>query len=138
MSIALTETEREVLTLTAEHPEDLEHIYQQLHKPTKPIALAEAADALRSLVDRGLLAPGDGPSDPAVPGPDDPSRFWKARFAMTPEGRAAWASSRATHGEPKPVSLFGIWKDIGLDLSREAIDELRREMWGNFPRDEPK
>lgn len=32
----------------------------------------------------------------------------------------------------KPLkSLEGMWKDV--DISREDIDEARREMWGNFP-----
>lgn len=31
-------------------------------------------------------------------------------------------------------SLHGIW--AGVDVSAEDIDEARREMWGNFPRED--
>lgn len=33
-------------------------------------------------------------------------------------------------------SLYGLWKDMGVDISEEDIDEARREMWGNFPRED--
>ena len=32
------------------------------------------------------------------------------------------------------TSLRGVWK--GTDISEEDIEEARREMWGNFPRDD--
>ena len=31
-------------------------------------------------------------------------------------------------------SLLGLWE--GVDVSAEDIDEARREMWGNFPRED--
>jgi hypothetical protein len=31
-------------------------------------------------------------------------------------------------------SLLGIWE--GISVSAEEIDEARREMWGNFPRED--
>lgn len=31
-------------------------------------------------------------------------------------------------------SLKGLWKNV--DITAEDIDEARREMWGNFPREE--
>ncbi len=38
---------------------------------------------------------------------------------------------------PKPLrSLYGLWQDAGLNLSAEEIDEARREMWRNFPRED--
>jgi hypothetical protein len=42
------------------------------------------------------------------------------------------ASSQDT--EPLP-SLYGLWADLQVDVSVEDIDEARREMWGNFPRE---
>jgi hypothetical protein len=33
-------------------------------------------------------------------------------------------------------SLKGLWADLGLDISREDIAEVRREMWGGFPRED--
>ncbi|MBE2269989.1 MAG: hypothetical protein IAE80_17255 [Anaerolinea sp.] len=31
-------------------------------------------------------------------------------------------------------SLYGLWE--GVEVSAEDIDEARREMWGNFPRED--
>ncbi len=30
----------------------------------------------------------------------------------------------------------GLWADLNIDLSAEDIDEARREMWKNFPRND--
>ncbi|MGD1073522.1 MAG: hypothetical protein ABSB15_25705 [Bryobacteraceae bacterium] len=30
----------------------------------------------------------------------------------------------------------GLWADLGIDLTAADIDEARREMWKNFPRDD--
>ncbi len=44
---------------------------------------------------------------------------------------------RHAEGDPQPLkSLYGLWKDFGIDLSSKDIDEVRGEMWGNFPRDD--
>lgn len=43
------------------------------------------------------------------------------------------------HGaEPKRPrkSGRGLWADLGVSLSAEDIDEARKEMWGNFPRND--
>lgn len=32
-------------------------------------------------------------------------------------------------------SMRGLFADLGVTISEEDIDEARREMWGNFPRD---
>jgi hypothetical protein len=31
-------------------------------------------------------------------------------------------------------SLKGLWADLGVEISPEDIAEVRREMWGGFPR----
>jgi hypothetical protein len=37
----------------------------------------------------------------------------------------------------KPLrSLYGLWQDLGVDLSAEDIDAARRDMWGTFPRED--
>ena len=41
---------------------------------------------------------------------------------------------RAEEGEKPLRSLYGLWKDFGVNLSAEEIDEGRRELGGNFPR----
>ena len=33
-------------------------------------------------------------------------------------------------------SIKGLWSDLGVSLSAAEIDEVRREMWKNFPRDD--
>ena len=44
---------------------------------------------------------------------------------------------RAESRPKKPFkSVKGLWADLGISLSTEEIDEARREMWKNFPRDD--
>jgi hypothetical protein len=33
-------------------------------------------------------------------------------------------------------SLKGLWADLNVDITAEDIAEARREMWGNFPRED--
>lgn len=33
-------------------------------------------------------------------------------------------------------SLEGIWEGMNVSISKEEIDEARREMWANFPREQ--
>ena len=42
---------------------------------------------------------------------------------------------RAVGSQATPrKSLRGVWR--GLDITEEDLAEVRREMWGNFPRDD--
>ena len=41
---------------------------------------------------------------------------------------------RAEEGEKPLRSLYGLWKDFGVSISAEEIDEAHREMWGDFSR----
>lgn len=45
---------------------------------------------------------------------------------------------RSELGERRPPrkSGRGLWADLDIDLTAEAIDEARREMWKNFPKDD--
>jgi hypothetical protein len=37
----------------------------------------------------------------------------------------------------RPIrSVEGLWADLGFDVSEEDIAEARKEMWGNFPRED--
>ena len=36
--------------------------------------------------------------------------------------------------KPPRRSAKGLLADLGIHISKEDIDEARREMWGNFPR----
>jgi hypothetical protein len=38
--------------------------------------------------------------------------------------------------EVRLESSAGLWEDLGVDISADEIDEARREMWGNFPRED--
>jgi hypothetical protein len=54
--------------------------------------------------------------------------------AMVPDLAASLA---AAEEKAQPLrSLYGLWKDLGVDLSAEDIDAARRDMWGTFPRDD--
>jgi hypothetical protein len=33
-------------------------------------------------------------------------------------------------------SLMGLWADLNVKITEEDIAEARREMWGNFPRED--
>lgn len=38
---------------------------------------------------------------------------------------------------PRPRrSVKGLCADLGIDITEADIDEARREMWGNFPRED--
>ena len=34
-------------------------------------------------------------------------------------------------------SLYGLWSDLDIEITAADIDEVRQEMWGNFPREFP-
>jgi hypothetical protein len=38
---------------------------------------------------------------------------------------------------PHPrTSLLGLWKNYGPALTKDEIDQARKEMWANFPRED--
>jgi hypothetical protein len=43
---------------------------------------------------------------------------------------------QAENGQQPLQSLDGLWKDFGVDIRAEDIDEVRRERWVAFPRDD--
>ncbi len=125
----LTPIEWKVLRLTAVEPENLEQIYDQLRNPPWKTPLAETADAVRSLVEKGILSPRAEDAEQL----DDVSRIWKATFEPTAEGKQA--ISEETLENPTRKSYFGVFQDRGIHVTREDIDESRREMWKNPPKD---
>lgn len=39
--------------------------------------------------------------------------------------------------QPQPLrSLYGLWQDLGVNISAEDIDDARRDMWSTFPRED--
>jgi hypothetical protein len=45
---------------------------------------------------------------------------------------------RKTVPKPSPRSVMGALAHLNIHVTEEDIAEARREMWGNFPREEPK
>ena len=39
--------------------------------------------------------------------------------------------------EPPPAPFFGLWFNLGVDLSADDLDAARREQWNGFPREDP-
>jgi hypothetical protein len=106
--IALTETQWLVLNATSDDAEDLERIFRTIclefsaeeHARTEPdafywreakdaVPLSEIVDAIRVLVDRGLLAVRlpEGERDAFARSPNDPSYLWHGWFGITSKGR---------------------------------------------------
>jgi len=47
----------------------------------------------------------------------------------------AWLKQDLAHQQSTPKrSLYGLWK--GVHITEEDIDEIRREMWAGFPRED--
>ena len=43
---------------------------------------------------------------------------------------------KSLNAKPKPIkSMRGLWKDLRPSVSAKDIDELRQEIWKDFPRD---
>jgi hypothetical protein len=133
----LTSIERAVLSLTAAEAESLEQIYQEFQLTEQTVPLADAADAVRSLLEKGLLSPRLSDVEPSQ---TDMSRVWRARFEPTPKGREIIERDRPKPppGWPEGRIYPGIFQGLIPDISAEELDETRREMWSNFPRDVPE
>lgn len=63
---------------------------------------------------------------------------------MPPEDQARLVTRIVTamsqHGQgdrqvPLP-DLYGSWADLGFDISEADLEEVRREVWANFPRED--
>jgi hypothetical protein len=132
----LTSIERAVLSLTAAEAESLEQIYQEFQLAERAVPLADAADAVRSLLDKGLLSPQRSGVEPVQ---TDMSRIWRARFEPTPQGREMIERDRPKPppGWPEGRIYPGMFQGLIPDISAEEIEETRRELWSNFPRDLP-
>jgi hypothetical protein len=113
----LTHTEWLVLNATADDAENLEQIYRSVafecsrdpdhpadpdsccwREARPPILLGEIADAIRSLVARGLLIRRWDPAE--LPLLDDLSYVWKAWFEMSEAGRSLWRATEEPSRQP--------------------------------------
>jgi hypothetical protein len=69
--------------------------------------------------------------------PNDQLRLVARLSDALAEREAARPSSGAEPGKEEPkFTLRGLLADLGPAPSAEDIDEVRREMWANFPRDD--
>ncbi len=60
-----------------------------------------------------------------------------AERARLIEQVAASLAEEAGQQPKQPLrSLYGLWADLNVDISAEDIDQARKEMWGNFPRED--
>lgn len=49
----------------------------------------------------------------------------------------ATLEQQLTSTQNQPIkSAYGLWADLNVNISEEDIAEARREMWGNFPRED--
>jgi hypothetical protein len=116
----ITSTEWLVLNATADDAENLEQIYRSLAFECAPdpahssdpdacwwreaqprVLLSEIADAIQSLVTRGLLVPLCDPAEES--NPDDVSYVWRAWFDMSADGRSIWAATPSSSPQPAPT-----------------------------------
>ena len=47
-----------------------------------------------------------------------------------------FASFLGTREKRPRKSMYGLWKGLGVSISEEDIAQARKEMWGNFPREQ--
>ena len=56
--------------------------------------------------------------------------------SMEPEKNDLTDCAGTCPGEAPPrESPFGLWADLGADITEDDITEVRTEMWGEFPRE---
>ena len=65
-----------------------------------------------------------------------PRERLKVIATVLPETERELPEQGAEQSQPKRESLHGLWKDLGVDVTEEDIDEVRKEMWKNFPRND--
>lgn len=136
----LSPIEFEVLQAVAanDDAENLERVFTLIKSFHSAISLAEIADAIEDLLEKGFLRPRRGGDHANERSSIDTSVVWRDRFEMTPNGRKAWSSAnQESIGTSRPTAapLFGAWKDIAVDIPFEVFKQNRREMWGDSSED---
>jgi hypothetical protein len=125
----LTPIEQAVLNFTADESENLEQIYRSFSLTSQTIRLEDAADAVLSLVQKGLLAPvAEGEQQP-VSESIDPRLVWKSCFGVTSRGRETLAAApEVPEWVTKRRSYFGVGEGMMPDIPFEVFKENRRDM----------
>lgn len=139
---SLNPAEWEVLNATADDPENLERIFRMLRDSSPSITLSEVADAVHTLVEKGLLAARGEAGGQPLPLTSNLGYVSRAWFAMTPRGREAWVAHAPEKSSATTIPSgrfhFGAWKDIAVDIPLEDFQEAGHEMSRNFPREFPE
>ena len=55
---------------------------------------------------------------------------------VLPEAEQELEKQLSAENSTERESLRGLWKHFNIDLSAEDIDEVRKEVWKNFPRED--
>jgi hypothetical protein len=58
-------------------------------------------------------------------------------FKLRRQQPAPTSDAQARPKKPPFRSVRGIFADSGVSITEDDIAEVRREMWANFPREEP-
>jgi hypothetical protein len=129
--VALNADELGVLFATSGEARNLEQIYQFGHQGPLQLPLVRVAEAVRRLLENGMIEPVSGKDGDAVGDPDDPGLVWKGTFVITALGQECLTSQSQISIEMRPVlrkPRFGEWGDIAVDLPLEEFQANRREM----------
>ena len=59
-------------------------------------------------------------------------------IAQRTRQRATQPAPNATAGRPAYKSVLGALEHLNVPISLEDLAEVRREMWANFPREDPR
>jgi hypothetical protein len=125
----LTPIEWEVLNATSDDAENLEQIHRLLRHAPRPVPLEDAADAVLSLVEKGLLAPVAEGEQQSVSQSIDPRLVWRGWFGMTSRGREVLAATpEVPEWAVKRRSYFGVGEGMMPDMPLEVFKENRRDM----------
>lgn len=69
-----------------------------------------------------------------------PESVFESLKKLSPEDQQKVADYIVSLQGERPVTMinpWGLFSDRGLHITAEEIDEARREMWSNFPRELP-
>jgi len=65
-----------------------------------------------------------------------PRERLKVISVVLPETEQELPGQETEPNPPPRESLYGLWKDLGFDVTSEDIDAVRKEVWKNFPRED--
>ena len=60
----------------------------------------------------------------------------KVISTVLPEAEQELEEQLSAENSTERESLYGLWKHLDFDVTEEDIDEVRKEVWKNFPRED--